>query len=265
VGLVGIHSVAQSGSAQWRSHARQPDDALRRAELLAATNRRLEKSNRELHHFASVVAHDLKSPLSTISAMSAWLCDEYQNQLDPDAQEYLKFMNQAVCRMNALVDAVLQYSKADGAPQAVPEPVNLDEILKWTLANLHSEIRCSQAVITSDVLPEVKGSESELAQVLQNLISNAIRFRNPSRPPAINVTAIESEREWTFSIVDNGIGIEPEQHERIFTPFERLNPETPGVGLGLPICRKVIEKHGGRIWVEAQTNEGSVFRFTLPK
>ncbi|MGH9627085.1 MAG: sensor histidine kinase [Bryobacteraceae bacterium] len=234
-------------------------------ELLEKANQRLERSNRDLLHFASVVAHELKSPLSTISAMSTWLCEEYESRLDSEAQEYLEFMNKAVCRMNMLVDAVFQYSKADAARQLAVEQVNAGEILRWALANLHSEIRASRAVITFDPLPEVQGGENELAQIFQNLVSNAIRYSKPGQTPRVQVTASESEQEWTFSIADNGIGIEPQHSERIFNLFERLNPEGPGIGLGLSICRKVVEKHGGRIWVESKKNKGSTFRFTLPK
>lgn len=232
-------------------------------ELRTTSRQRLEQSNRDLHHFASVIAHDLKSPLSTISAMSTWLSEEYGSQLDSGAQEYLKFINDAVGRMNTLVDAVLQYSKAEA--QAPLEQVNSGEVLRWVLANLNSGIHLNNAVITFDALPEVKIGESELAEIFQNLVSNAIRYGKPGQIPEIHVTASQSAREWTFSITDNGIGIAPEHSERIFNVFERLSPDGPGIGLGLSICRKIVEKLGGRIWVESELNQGSTFRFTVRK
>jgi PAS domain S-box-containing protein len=227
-------------------------------------NHGLERSNRDLHHFASIVAHDLQSPLGTVATMSAWLVEEYRDRLDAQAQEYLAYMGKAVQRMNALVTAALRYSSANGDSRALTEQIDSGDVLAWTLITLSEEIKQRRAVVTSDRLPKVSCSEHALVQLFQNLVSNALRYSVPGSFPRVHVSAIRTANGWTFSVADSGIGIDPTDTARIFELFQRVNRDKDGMGIGLSICRKVVESIGGSIWVESEPGKGSTFRFTLP-
>ncbi|MGH9627520.1 MAG: sensor histidine kinase [Bryobacteraceae bacterium] len=198
----------------------------------------MERSNREFRHFASVVAHDLKSPLGTIGTMSTWLIEEYGDRLDENAKEYLNYMGKAVQSMNTLVTATLQYSRVEDDLGELSEEVDSDEVLAWTLMTLSAEIKQRQAAVTSGRLPKLACREHTLVQLFQNLISNALRYGAPGSCPSIHVSAIRSATEWTFSVADNGIGIDPADTDRIFELFERVNKDGEGMGIGLSICRK---------------------------
>ena len=240
------------------------DDVVSAQQQMKERNRCLERANRDLQHFASVVAHDLQSQLATIGTMSTWLVEEYGGRLDENAQEYLTYMGKAVQRMNALVTAALQYSSANAGGGEPAEKVDSGEVLAWTLITLSEEIKQRHAVITSDRLPKLTCREHVLVQLFQNLISNALRYCAPGSSPCIHVSAIRSATEWTFSVADNGIGIDAVDTERIFELFQRVNTDNGGLGIGLSICRKVVEALGGRIWVESEPGKGSTFRFTVP-
>ena len=261
-------SAPAIGKSEHRSRftpADRRDDIVTAYKQLQERNCCLERSNRELQQFASVVAHELQSPLAAIGMVSTSLAEEYDDLLDENAKEYLNYMGKAVQRMNTLLTATLQYSKVEGDCTKPTEQVDSDEVLAWTLLTLSEEIKQCHAVVTSGRLPKLSCREHTLVQLFQNLISNALRYCSPDSSPRIHVSAIRSAVEWTFSVADNGIGIDPANADRIFDLFTRLNANSPGLGIGLSICRKLVHNLGGRIWVESQPGIGSTFRFTIPR
>lgn len=225
----------------------------------------LRRSNHELEQFAYIASHDLQEPLRTIAGMVQLLEKRYRGQLDERADEYIHHTIDATQRMQALINDVLAYSRVDrrGNPMKM---VDMQDCMQSVLENLGAIIRENQAIITSDPLPDVYGDATQLGQLLQNLIGNALKFRGP-RQPTIHISVAEKKDAWQFSLQDNGIGIEPQYYERIFLVFQRLHTrrEYPGTGIGLAICKKIVERHGGIIWVESQPGEGSIFSFTLQK
>lgn len=257
--------VQYQGKLVWLGILNDVDDIVAAQQQFQERSRCLERSNRDLHHFASVVAHDLQSPLGTIGTMSAWLIEEYGDRLDENAREYLSYMGKAVQRMNTLVTATLQYSRVEADRKQPAEKVDSGEVLAWTLMTLSGEIKQRQAVVTSGRLPKLACSEHTLVHLFQNLIANALRYCAPGSSPRIHVSAIRSAAEWTFSVADNGIGIDSADTERIFELFQRVDNDGGGMGIGLSICRKVIDNLGGRIWVESEPGKGSTFRFTIPR
>ena len=237
----------------------------RRAELaLAEHARELARSNADLEQFAYVASHDLQEPLRMVSSYVQLLERRYRDRLDDDARDFIGFAVEGVTRMRSLIDDLLAYSRI-GTRGREPAPVALGRILDLAEKNLERAIVESGAAITRDDLPEVYADENQLLQVLQNLIGNAIKFRRDD-PPRIHVGARRDGADWVISVRDNGIGIEPQYFDRIFVIFQRLNPREhyPGTGIGLAIAKKVIERHGGRIWVDSQPGEGSTISFSLP-
>ncbi|MBW4562482.1 MAG: GAF domain-containing protein [Mojavia pulchra JT2-VF2] len=237
---------------------------LRQADELAQLAHDLERSNAELKKFAYVASHDLQEPLNQVANYVQLLEMRYENELDEDAKEFINFAVEGVSLMQTLIDDVLAYSKVD--MQAIA--FNLTEVetpLNRTLSNLRGRIHESGAVITHDPLPTVMADSTQLMQLFQNLIANAIKFRS-DRPLQIHIGAERLEDEWLFSVRDNGIGLDPRFSDRIFVIFQRLHTreEYPGTGMGLAICKKIIECHRGRIWVESQLGEGATFYFTIP-
>lgn len=234
------------------------EELARRAEELAA-------SNTELEQFAYVASHDLQEPLRMVSSYCQLLQRRYQDRLDADANEFIDYAVSGAKQMQALINDLLAYSRA-GTKTKPFLPVDCNEVLKKVKNNLKMAIEESQAVVTNDTLPVTVVDDSQLLQVFQNLIGNALKFKGDESPKiAINVEA-EGD-EWVFSVKDNGIGMDPEFMERIFVIFQRLHTraEYAGTGIGLAICKKIIERHGGRIWVESALQAGSTFYFTLPK
>jgi light-regulated signal transduction histidine kinase (bacteriophytochrome) len=190
----------------------------------------------------------------------------YADQVDAQSQKYINYAVEGAKRMQALIGGLLEYSRVgriDEPLAAVDTKTALDQALQ----NLRSAIDESRASVTRGPLPTVTGNAGRLAQVFQNLIGNAIKFRRPGVAPAIHVSAVPQGKEWHFAIRDNGIGIDPQYLDRIFVIFQRLHTraEYPGTGIGLSICKKVVERHGGRIWVESQPGAGATFQFTLPR
>lgn len=225
----------------------------------------LERSNKELQQFAYIASHDLQEPLRTVSGFVELLRKKYQGQLDEKADKYISFAVEGAHRMSTLISDLLAYSRV--GTQAVGfGPVDMNAVIKQAIDNLKVAIQESQAVITSDDLPEVTGDRTRLVQLLQNLIGNAVKFRKTDAQLQIRISAGAAENEWTFGIHDNGIGIKAEYFDRIFVIFQRLHPREAyaGTGVGLAICKKVIELHKGRIWVESKPGEGSSFYFSLP-
>ena len=241
-------------------------DRKRAEEALAKQREDLARSNVELERFAYVASHDLQEPMRTVRSFAQLLQRRHAEQFQGDAAEYLRFITEGVQRMQTLINDLLAYSRvsSQGAPFAL---ANCDQILSMVLQSLHSTIEQEQAKITSDPLPTVLGDATQLGQVFQNLLSNAIKFRRRERRPEIHVSAESRKAEWVFRVRDNGIGIAREYFQRIFIIFQRLHTieEYGGTGIGLAICKKIVERHGGRIWVESAVGEGTTFYFSIPK
>ncbi|NJS17032.1 MAG: cyanobacterial phytochrome A, partial [Nostocaceae cyanobacterium CSU_2_110] len=236
---------------------------LRQAEELALLAADLERSNAELKKFAYVASHDLQEPLNQVANYVQLLEMRYQMTLDEDANEFIGYVVGGVSLMQTLIDDVLAYSKVD--MQGIEfAPTSAQEALQKALNNLRRRINQTGATITHDELPTVMADSTQLMQLFQNLIGNAIKFRS-QKPPEIHISVSRLEDQWLFSVRDNGIGIEPQFSERIFVIFQRLHTrdEYPGTGMGLAICKKIAECHRGNIWVESQLGEGATFHFTI--
>lgn len=236
----------------------QGEQALRR------TAEDLARSNRELEQFAYVSSHDLREPLRTVIGFLQILQNRYRGKLDDKADEYIRFAVEGAQRMQQLIDDLLAYSRV-GSAGPVVRVLNAAEPLARALDSLKGSIEEAKAEITSDPLPAVPADETLLTQVFQNLIGNAIKFRS-ERPLAIHVGARREKGAWLFSVSDNGIGIDPEYSDKIFVIFQRLHTRNryPGTGIGLAVCKKIVEQHGGQIWVESEPGKGSSFFFTIP-
>jgi PAS domain S-box-containing protein len=235
-------------------------------EALAGRAAELARSNRELEQFSYIASHDLQEPLRMVGSYTQLLEQRYAAQLDDDAREFIRYAQEGAARMRQLIDALLAYSRIDTRGEPFRR-VAVGQVLAAALANLRESIAEAKAVVTQGPMPEVDADPVQLGQVLQNLIGNAVKFRGPN-PPHIHVAAERRGPDWLFTVRDDGIGIAPEYQERIFVIFQRLHSraEYPGTGIGLAVCKKVVERHGGRLWVESsgRPGEGSTFFFTLP-
>ncbi|TAF10481.1 MAG: cyanobacterial phytochrome A, partial [Nostocales cyanobacterium] len=237
---------------------------LRQADELAQLASDLERSNAELKKFAYVASHDLQEPLNQVANYVQLLEMRYEAQLDEDAKEFINYAVEGVSLMQTLIDDVLAYSKVD--TQAIAFQVTeVETALERALSNLRKRISESGTTITHDPLPTVMADSTQIMQLFLNLVGNAIKFRS-HEPPQIHIGAERLEDEWLFSVRDNGIGIDPQFSDRIFIIFQRLHTrdEYPGTGMGLAICKKIVECHRGRIWVESQLGQGATFYFTIP-
>ena len=224
----------------------------------------LERSNRELEHFAYAASHDLREPLRMVATYVTLLKREYGDQLDSSAREYMRFAVEGATRLTRLVSDLLEYARI-GPKTLSLQAVDCDAALTQVLEGLRAHIEQSQARVEREALPTVLGDPVLIAQVFQNLIENGIKFRS-SAPPCVRVSAERVDDEWHFHFADNGVDIEPRFHDRIFQLFQRLHTSEsyPGTGMGLALCKKVVERHGGRVWVESTLGQGSVFSFSLP-
>jgi PAS domain S-box-containing protein len=238
----------------------------RTEEALKKTIADMERSNKELEQFAYVASHDLQEPLRMVESFTQLLAKRYKDKLDADANEFIGYAVDGANRMQKMINDLLSYSRV-GTRGKPFEAVGCTAILNQALTNLRMAIEETGAMITQDPLPTVMGDESQLVQLFQNLIDNAIKFRREEEPPRIHISAEDRGNDWFFSIKDNGIGIDPQYNERIFIIFQRLHrrEEHPGTGIGLTICKKIVERHGGRVWVDSQPGNGSTFYFTIPK
>ncbi len=237
----------------------------KRAEAeLRETARELARSNVDLQHFAYVASHDLQEPLRAVSGCIEILERRYGNSLDARGSELIQHTVNGVKWMQALIDGLLAFSRVGTRGKSL-EATDFNLLFKAALANLAPAIAESNATVTQDRLPVVRADGAQVIQVFQNLISNAIKFRSQGKPQ-IHVGVQRGEGEWVFRVRDNGIGIEPQYFDRIFVIFQRLHTrdEYPGTGIGLAICKKIVERHGGRMWVDSKPGSGSCFYFSIP-
>jgi PAS domain S-box-containing protein len=236
-----------------------------RTKELAFANQVLEQSNLELKQFAYIASHDLQSPLRSISGFVQLLKMEYEDKLSEEAVDWIRRTVQSIGQMQTLIRDLLSYSRVDA--RSVPfTRIPFLDIVNDALTLLESSIRDSGGRVTWDQLPVIMGDRSQLVQLIQNLIGNGLTYRG-DKPPHIHLSAERSGKEWVFSVCDNGIGIDPKHYEQIFEIFKRLHDQKdyPGTGIGLAVCRRVVIRHGGRIWVQSEPGHGSTFFFTIPE
>ncbi len=232
---------------------------------LTQFTRELERSNSDLEQFAYVASHDLQEPLKIVQRCMIELKDRYDGKLGRDADNFMAFAVDGTKQMQALIEGLLTYSRV-GARGGDFLPTDSEAVIQRAIRNLTVSIEESDAKVTHDMLPTVLTDPVQLGRLFQNLISNAIKFRREDTPPRIHISAERAGDRWTFRLRDNGIGIRPKDAEKIFVIFHRLHGKTryPGTGIGLAVCKRIVERHGGQIWVESGEGEGATFCVTLP-
>ncbi|HYP08211.1 MAG TPA: ATP-binding protein [Bryobacteraceae bacterium] len=256
----GLSTAIKSRAGAVIGYAKVTRDATERRQL----EQKLERSNDELQRFAYTVSHDLQEPLRTVRSYAELVSRRYAGKMDSDADEFIQFMVDAAGRMTQLLKDLLAYSQAGRPDRTTPEPTQAANILQWAIMNVDKLAKETSATITYDPLPMVEADPTQLSQVFQNLLGNSIKYRS-AEAPKIHISARKLDGQYEFAFTDNGIGVDPEHHDRIFGVFKRLHgKDVPGTGIGLAICRKIIESHGGRIWIESEAGKGSTFKFTLP-
>lgn len=273
---IGTHLMLRAVQQQLRRQNMQLQEEIARRRRVEASlqqthdeleqrSLKLARSNAELEQLAYVASHDLQEPLRMIGSYLQLLEKRYRDKLGPEACEFIGFAVDGARRMQDLINDLLSYSRI-GTRSRLFEPVDCNAVMKTVLDTLRLSIKESGAAIACDPLPTVSGDPLQLAQLLQNLAGNAIKFRG-ARAPRIHLRAEADDGFWHFSVEDNGIGIAPDYFDRIFVMFQRLHSRAayPGTGIGLAICKKIVERHGGRIWVESEAGKGSTFHFTLPR
>jgi signal transduction histidine kinase len=224
----------------------------------------LQKSNAELEQFAYVASHDLQEPLRMITGYTTLLARRYQGKLDKEADEFIGYAVDGAKRMQGLIQDLLSYSRVGSKGKEFAR-VDCEVVVAQTLTALQVAIQESGASVTREPLPTVLGDETQLVQLFQNLVGNAIKYRN-SKAPEVHISCAQKAGEWVFAVKDNGIGIDPRYAQRIFVIFQRLHTreEYVGTGIGLAICKKIVERHGGKIWMESELGKGATFYFTMP-
>jgi light-regulated signal transduction histidine kinase (bacteriophytochrome) len=250
--------------ASLREHLdREIEQRKRTEEALRQMKQELERSNRDLEKYTYVASHDLQEPLRMVVSYVQLIARRYRGKLDADADEFIRFAEEGATRMHRLLNDLLVYAQVDSGDKGM-EPFSCEALLEQVLVLLQIPIRKSRAVITWSRLPTVTGDRIQVEQLFQHLIGNAIKFAGPAAP-RIHVSAQSRDPGWMFSVRDNGIGIAPEYTDRIFSVFQRLHSREKyeGNGIGLALCKKIVERHGGRIWVESEPDKGSTFVFTF--
>jgi signal transduction histidine kinase len=229
------------------------------------TQAALQRSNTELEQLAYVASHDMQEPLRMVASYLQLIAQRYRGRLDADADEFIGYAVDGAKRMQALINDLLEYSRV-GTKARPFEPTDCAKVVADALANLRIAVKESGAEVTHDALPVVMGDSRQLLQLFQNLIGNALKFRREA-PPRIHVGVAAQDDCWRFSVSDNGIGIAAEYHERIFVLFQRLHGrgDYPGTGIGLAVCKRIVDRHGGRISVQSAPGAGSTFHFTIPR
>jgi light-regulated signal transduction histidine kinase (bacteriophytochrome) len=263
VSVLGALMTVVAGLTVLLAERRAFDQAERMNQELREREHDLMQSNRELERFASVAAHDLQEPLRTVLTFTSLIERKHGASMDGEALNYLLRVSAAGQRMRALIESLLIYSRI-GQVERVFDVVDLNVCVKAAMANVESLIIDTGAQITVGELPTVRGNADAFAQLFTNLLSNALKYRLGT--PEVSITAQRREDEWVISVADNGKGIDPANHDRIFELFRRLEPTGPasGTGLGLAICARVVDLHGGRIWVRSTVGQGANFSFSIP-
>jgi signal transduction histidine kinase len=248
-----------------RTERRAVELAERMTESLRESQTELARSNAELERFAYVASHDLREPLRTITGFLGLLSRRHRDQLDDDGREFIDLAVAGAKRMDSLIAELLEYSRT-GRGSTAPEPTDLEAAWGVAVRNLSAAIADAGAEVTAGPLPVVLADRGEMVQVLQNLLGNAIKYHHGATPPRVHAEAVRRGDEWEVSVSDDGPGIDPRHHDRIFVLLQRLhtNDEIEGTGMGLAICKKIVEQHGGRIWVESAEGQGARFTFALP-
>lgn len=262
--VYGYDDVGKGPDAEKRSSYSQEVGIPKTPEPVEPQIERLQRMVHDLSHVVHGLGHDLREPIRIVNCYAELLRTKTAVEADRAGKEFLHEISAAAQRMDALLTGILDYARLLGSDAPVYGPVDMNMVLQTALANLQMQIDKSRAAIAYDDLPEVTGDSSQLTQLMQNLISNAIKYCGPA-PPQVVVKAVRSDTKWLFSVEDNGIGIDQQYHEHVFVPFKRLHGrDLPGAGLGLAICRSIVERHGGCIRMESLPGKGSIFAFTLP-
>jgi light-regulated signal transduction histidine kinase (bacteriophytochrome) len=273
------HTVATKKDYSVRADAHGPDEIGRLTatfnEMLGTIEERnralvqqaedLARSNQELEQFAYVSSHDLQEPLRKITTYAQLLEEKYRDNLEPETKKFIENIGVSVARMRNLINALLTYSRLDKSDQK-SEPIDLNQIVREVMSDMESVIAEKKVTIVRDPLPTVQWNAFHAQQIFQNLLGNAVKFQG-AEPPLVLISCVTQEQEWLLSVRDNGIGIDKQYSDQIFKVFQRLHPRHvyPGTGIGLAICKKIVEQRKGRIWVESETGKGSTFYFTLPR
>jgi light-regulated signal transduction histidine kinase (bacteriophytochrome) len=225
----------------------------------------LQRSNEELEQFAYVASHDLQEPLRMVSSFVKLLQRDYKGKLDENADEYIFFAVDGVNRMYALINDLLDYSRVKTGGKEFLQ-TDMNKVLEQALSNLKLAIDNTKAKVIAEPLPTLEVDSGQMVELLQNLVGNAIKYRKPNEQPIIEIRSERKTGDWIISVKDNGIGIDPQYHERIFGLFQRLHVwgEYEGTGIGLAIAKRIVERHGGHIWVESEPGKGSSFSFSIP-
>ncbi len=263
--IVGVRAAAELERGIYLESLQVSETRLKQAEeTLQKLNEELSRSNRDLEQFASVASHDLQEPLRMVASYTELLSRRYGGQLDEQAHSFIRYALDGTVRMQLLIEGLLAYSRV-GTKGRPTRPTDTRAVVAEALNNLQATIVESGAVITVRNLPTVQATASLLIQLFQNLIGNAIKFRRPGEAPRIDISAKNLGEEWRFFVQDNGIGINPQHADKVFDLFQRLHTreEYPGTGIGLAVCKRIVERHGGRIRVESTPGQGTTFLFTL--
>jgi PAS domain S-box-containing protein len=248
-------------SCYWQDITARKQAEAEREKLLAD----LSRSNEDLAQFSSVVAHDLQTPLRMVHSYAQLLERRCGDKLDTACQEFLRFVLDGTETMEALIRGLLAYAQVANADSR-NTAISLESVVEGVIATLQETIQETGATVTHDPLPTLTGDPVQFLQLFQNLIGNALKYHRAGTAPVVHIAVVQKKKEWLFSVCDNGLGIEKKQAERIFLPLKRLHGgEIPGAGIGLAVCKKIVERSGGRIWVESEVGVGSTFFFTLPR